>query len=135
MLISSVTPQLRTTDLDASIRFYTERVGLSLEFRYLDFYAGIRAGDQVFHLKHTDCPDPSIAYVRDGGHLHLYFGADDVDAFAVHLRVQGVALQCEPHDTEWGTRELVFLDNQGHTIYVGQQLSPAHKSLEDTREG
>jgi catechol 2,3-dioxygenase-like lactoylglutathione lyase family enzyme len=48
MLISRVTPQLRTCDLDASVRFYTEKVGLVLEFRYSDFYAGIRAGEQVF---------------------------------------------------------------------------------------
>jgi catechol 2,3-dioxygenase-like lactoylglutathione lyase family enzyme len=60
MLISGVTPQLRTRDLDASIRFYTEKVGLTLEFRHSDFYAGIRAGDQVFHLKHVDSTDPSI---------------------------------------------------------------------------
>ncbi len=25
-------------------------VGLTLEFQYEDFYAGIRAGDQIFHL-------------------------------------------------------------------------------------
>ena len=34
MLISRITPQLRTCDLDASIRFYTEKVGLALEFRH-----------------------------------------------------------------------------------------------------
>ena len=51
MRILGVTPQLRTTDLAESIRFYTTTIGLTLEFRYQDFYAGIRAGDQVFHLK------------------------------------------------------------------------------------
>ncbi len=51
MAITSVITQLRTTDLDQSIRFYTEKVGLALEFKYEDFYAGIRAGHDVFHLK------------------------------------------------------------------------------------
>ena len=125
MLITRITPQLRTCDLEASIRFYTEKVGLALEFRYEDFYAGIRAGDQVFHLKLVDTPDPSIAYVRDGDHLHLYLGTDDVEAVAARLRANGVRLEQEPADTSWQTRELAFLDDQGHTIYVGQRKETA----------
>jgi catechol 2,3-dioxygenase-like lactoylglutathione lyase family enzyme len=120
MLISRITTQLRTCDLDANIRFYTEKVGLALEFRYSDFYAGIRAGDQVFHLKLADSPDPSIAFVQAGDHLHLYLGTPDVDAVAQMLKANGVMLRQEPTDTPWRTRELVFLDDQGHTIYVGQ---------------
>ena len=120
MLISRVIPQLRTRDLDSSIRFYTERVGLSLEFRHSDFYAGIRAGDHVFHLKLVDNADPSIAFVEAGDHLHLYLGTDDVDAVARMLRTNGVPLVRGPEDTSWQTRELVFRDDQGHTIYVGQ---------------
>jgi putative acetyltransferase len=128
MLISHITPQLRTRDLDSSIRFYTEKVGLALDFRYSDFYAGIRAGDQRFHLKLVDSPDPSIPYVEAGNHIHLYFGTDDVDAVAEHLRAHGVALRQAPTDTAWQTRELVFLDDQGHTIYVGQDTGRADLS-------
>ena len=60
MPISSVIAQLRTTDLNESIRFYTHEIGLTLEFQYEDFYAGIRAGNQVFHLKLVEERDPSI---------------------------------------------------------------------------
>src|SRR4030095_3259610 len=49
--VAGVIPQLRTTDLAGSIRFYTEKVGFTLELQYEDFYAGIRAGSQLFHLK------------------------------------------------------------------------------------
>ena len=120
MAVSSVTPQLRTTDLDASVRFYTEKVGLRLEFRHSDFYAAIRAGDHVFHLKLVDKADPSIPYVKTEGHLHLYLGSTDVDALAAKLRANGVNLLQDPHDTSWDTREIVFQDDQGHTIYAGQ---------------
>jgi catechol 2,3-dioxygenase-like lactoylglutathione lyase family enzyme len=44
MVISGVVPQLRTTDLQSTIRCYTTILGLQLEFEYQDFYAGIRAG-------------------------------------------------------------------------------------------
>ena len=120
MPITSVIAQLRTTDLKESIRFYTEKIGLALEFRYEDFYAGIRAGSQVFHLKLVDSKDPSIKFVDDGEHFHLYFGTDDVAALAETLKQRGIRLVQDVHATPWGTRELVIKDNQGHTLYFGQ---------------
>ena len=82
MQISSAIAQLRTTDLAASISFYTTKVGLTLEFRYQDFYAGIRAGSQIFHLKLVDEKDPSIEFVDRGEHFHLYHETDDAAATA-----------------------------------------------------
>jgi GNAT superfamily N-acetyltransferase/uncharacterized glyoxalase superfamily protein PhnB len=121
MKIAHVIPQLRTTDLAASIRFYTEQLGFTLDFRYQDFYAGIRAGGQVVHLKLVDTPDPSIAFVDDGEHFHLYLDTDDAAGAAERLRARGVRLVKELHDTPWDTREFVITDDQGHTIYVGQR--------------
>ena len=123
MTVTNITPQLRTTDLARSIRFYTEKVGLELAFRHADFYAGIRAAGGGFHLKRVDSRDPSVPFVHEGGHLHLYLGVDDVDAFGERLRAAGVSLVQPPCDTEWGTRELVFNDDEGHTIYAGMPRS------------
>lgn len=120
MAISGVIPQLRTTDLAGSIRFYTTKVGLTLEFRYQDFYAGIRAGRQLFHLKLVDDADPSIAYVDEGGHFHLYFETDDAAAEAASLRERGVRIVTEVHETPWGTREFTINDDQGHTLYFAE---------------
>jgi catechol 2,3-dioxygenase-like lactoylglutathione lyase family enzyme len=119
MQISSVIPQLRTTDLDASIRFYTTLPGFELAFQYEDFYAGIRAGTQVFHLKLVDAKDPSIEIVDRDEHLHLYFVTPDIDAAAVAVRAAGVEFTKGVHETPWGTREFVIRDDQGHTLYFG----------------
>jgi catechol 2,3-dioxygenase-like lactoylglutathione lyase family enzyme len=124
MPVLTITPQLRTTDLARSIRFYTEKLGLDLEFRHADFYAGIRSAGGSFHLKQVDTRDPSIPFVKEGGHLHLYLGVDDVDAFGEQLRAAGIELLQPPCNTDWGTRELVFRDDQEHTIYVGTRVSP-----------
>lgn len=123
MPISGVIPQLRTTDLAESIRFYTTKVGLTLEFQYEDFYAGIRAGRQLFHLKLVDEKDPSIESVDRGDHFHLYFETDDAAATAELLKRNGVHLVKDVHETAWGTRELVIKDDQGHTLYFGERLS------------
>jgi catechol 2,3-dioxygenase-like lactoylglutathione lyase family enzyme len=121
MQIMSATAQLRTTNLAESIRFYTTKLGLTLEFQYQDFYAGIRAGTQTFHLKLVDEKDPSIAFVDDGDHFHLYFQTDDATAAAAALKANGVALVRDVHDTPWGTREFVIKDDQGHTLYFGER--------------
>ena len=120
MRISGVIPQLRTTDLAESIRFYVTKLGLTLEFQYQDFYAGIRAGAQLFHLKLVDEKDPSIEFVEEGEHFHLYLEIDDVVAAAATLKENGVSLVRDVHETPWGTREFVIKDDQGRTLYFGK---------------
>ena len=120
MTITSAICQLRTTDLAESIRFYTAGLGLTLEFQYEDFYAGIRAGNSVFHLKLVDAKDPSIEFVDRGDHFHLYLETDAAAAAADALKRNGVRLAKDVHDTPWGTREFAIKDNQGHTIYFGE---------------
>jgi catechol 2,3-dioxygenase-like lactoylglutathione lyase family enzyme len=124
MTIAHVIPQLRTTDLAASIRFYTEQLGFTLDFRHADFYAGLRAGSQVVHLKLVDTADPSIDFVDAGEHFHLYLETEDAAAVAERLRANGVRLVKGLHDTDWGTREFAVKDDQGHTLYVGERQDP-----------
>ncbi len=122
MWISGAIPQLRTTDLASSIRFYTTQLGLTVEFQYEDFYAGIRAGSQLFHLKLVDERDPSIEFVVRGDHFHLYFQVDDAAASAQALKAGGIPLVKDVHETAWGTREFVIRDDQGHTLYFGEPV-------------
>jgi catechol 2,3-dioxygenase-like lactoylglutathione lyase family enzyme len=120
MRISRAIAQLRTTDLEESIRFYTTKVGFTLAFRYEDFYAGIRAGNQLFHLKLVDEKDPSIEFVDKGEHFHLYFETNDAVAAAEALKRNGVGLVKDVHTTAWGRKEFVIADDQGHTLYFGE---------------
>ena len=122
MAITGIVPQLRTTDMTSSIRFYTEKLGFSVEFNYQDFYVGIRAGNQLFHLKLVDEKDPSIPYVDHEGHFHLYLETNGVAAFATQLKASGVPLVKDVHETLWSTREFVIHDDQGHTLYLGEPL-------------
>lgn len=122
MTLCRTIAQLRTTDLEASIRFYTEQIGLPLAFRHADFYAGIGHAPTLFHLKLVDERDPVIDFVEQGDHFHLYLQSDNAKGDAEAMRGRGVHLAREVHDTAWGTREFVVKDNQGHTVYVGQPL-------------
>ena len=122
MKINTIAPQIRTTDMDSTIRFYTENLGFAVEFNYEDFYAGIRSGSYVIHIKRVDEKDPSVSYVEEGGHLHLYLETDDIESYADNLKKRGVPLVRDIHETAWQTRELVIRDDQGHTLYLGQPI-------------
>ena len=121
MPVTSAIAQLRTTDLDESIRFYTTKVGLALEFRYEDFYAGIRAGNNLFHLKLVDRRDPTIDLIDDDD-FHLYLQTDDALAAAEAVKKSGVPFVEQLHDTAWGTREFTIKDDQGHILIFGELL-------------
>jgi catechol 2,3-dioxygenase-like lactoylglutathione lyase family enzyme len=120
--ITGLAPQLRTTDLDASIRFYVDKLGFALAFRWEDFYAGICSGAAEFHLKRVDARDPSIDHVAEGDHVHLYFHVDDLDALLRDFSVRGVVLQAGPLERAWGAREAILRDDQGHTLYFSQSV-------------
>ena len=122
--ILGIAPQLRTTDMERSIRFYVEKLGFTLAFRWEDFYAGLCVGEAEIHLKRVDDPDPSIGYVAEGDHVHLYLHVDDVDALHRDLRSRGVAVLAGPIERPWNTREVVLRDDQGHTLYFSQALMP-----------
>lgn len=122
MTMKHIIPQLRTTDISASVQFYTEKLGFAIEFNYEDFYVGVRAGDHLIHLKLVDEQDPSISYVDEGGHLHLYFQCDGLAELAEQLKSRGVEMVEDLHNTTWNTREFVIRDDQGHTLYFGERI-------------
>lgn len=122
--VTAVATQLRVTDLARALRFYVDVLGCEEAFRYGDFYAGVRAGGALLHLKLVDAPDPSIAFVRAGEHLHAYLQVADLDAAWVALA--GRAERVAPiATTAWGTRECVIRDPDGHTLYLAQAAPDA----------
>ena len=120
MSILGVTAQIRTTNIGESIEFYTS-IGLELEFKYEDFYAGIKAGDQSIHLKLVDEKDPSIDVVARDNHFHLYFETDDIDAMAQRIKAKGMAFHKEIATTPWGMKDFYIKDNQGHILCFSQK--------------
>ncbi|MFL6467509.1 MAG: VOC family protein [Pyrinomonadaceae bacterium] len=122
MTIKAIVPQLRTTEIASTVSFYTDKLGFTVDFNYQDFYVGIRAGNQTIHLKLVDQKDPSIPYVDDGGHIHLYLETEGVAEFAEELKARGVPMVNDVHETAWSTREFVIHDDQGHTLYFGEPL-------------
>lgn len=107
--------QLRFTDLEAAIEFYTAQLGFDVVFRYEDFYAGLAFGDQELHFKLVDEPEPNADYVRREGHLHLTLLVDNLVETHQALRDKGVAVSDMRHPPYGDEFDLV--DPGGHTLY------------------
>ena len=122
MGLNTVIPQLRTTDLDATVVWYTEVLGAALAFRHGDFYAGVEIGAQMVHLKLVDDPEPSIPGVRAEGHAHLIIMCDDVTTLFADLKQRGAEVVLDLASTDWGTLDGYVADDQGHVLALSQTL-------------
>ena len=115
MYITSLATQLRVADLDRALRFYTETLGFVEQFRIRDIYAAVRAGGTSLQLKKVDAVDPSIAFVKDGDHLHLYIRVIDLEETFRELS-EKVEIVSPITTKPSGDREFTIRDPDGHTI-------------------
>ena len=121
MRTTQVVAQLRTTDLDGTIRFYTDVLGFDVAFRYEDFYAGIRAGDQVFHLKLEDEKDPSIEFVDEAASIPKHGPTNSV---LLHGAFEGVPVTA---------RHVAIIPVEVVTVHVGPSVDVRSNASEDER--
>lgn len=100
-------------DLDASIRFYTEVLGLEFERRRpipenraeIAFVRDPQSGARVELTHWTEKTAIDAGEQLD----HLAFQTDDLDAFLARARAQGVRVAKEPFSLRGGSGRLAFV--------------------------
>ncbi|MEA2693963.1 MAG: hypothetical protein QOJ16_3350 [Acidobacteriota bacterium] len=112
--LGRITPILRVTDLEASVAYYVERLGFSIQWR----------------------ADPVASVGRDGAALMLCAGdqgqagawvwgsTSDVDALYAEFQRRGARLRHPPTNYPWGSRECQVSDPDGHVLRFGADLLP-----------
>ena len=99
---------LSTDDLDESIRFYTEVLGMGLKFRDGAHYAALDGGSVTVTLA-TDVDHPLPGKVVVG------IKTADVDGAAKAIEEAGGAIVKGPYDDAHERRAVVY-DNQGNGL-------------------
>jgi len=107
------------SDLDVSMRYYTEILGFSERFRFGD-YAGVQYGDVQIHLS-----GPKATNKRGVGQGGIYIFCDGVDAYHAGVAAKGARIQAPPKDYGYGMRDFVIEDPDGNLIGVGQEIKEA----------
>ena len=111
--ISAVT--LRVANMNASVRFYKEVLGLELIYGGEDaYFTSLRTedGNTILNLEHGN---PDIQWGR------LIFHVSDVDRFWAYLVEKGLHPD-RPQDASWGERYFHMPDPDGHELSFARPL-------------
>jgi lactoylglutathione lyase len=119
---------IRVNDLDESLRFYCERLGMRL-LRKLDFPSGrftlafVGYGDEAAHTVIELTYNWDTHHYEIGtGFGHLAIGVPDIYAACDRLRAQGVKIVREPGPMKHGGSEIAFIeDPNGYRIELIQR--------------
>lgn len=105
------------SDLDASLRYYTDVLGFSERFRFGD-YAGVQYGEIQLHLS-----GPRSTNKKQVGQGGLYIFCDDVDGYYAAVTAKGAQVQAAPKNYDYGMRDFVIEDPDGNLISIGQEVT------------
>ncbi|MCT0223703.1 lactoylglutathione lyase [Synechococcus sp. CS-1328] len=126
---------LRVGDLERSLTFYTEVLGMRL-LRRKDYPSGrftlafVGYGEErdttVLELTHNWDTD---AYTVGSGYGHIAIGVDDIQATCAAIGAQGGRVVREPGPMKHGSTVIAFLeDPDGYKVELIQRSAPAAAS-------
>jgi uncharacterized glyoxalase superfamily protein PhnB len=122
LALSSASPSFTVNDLEKSLAWYRDILGLVVEERWEHGgkLAGVelRAGGVSFMIGQDDWKKGRDR--RKGEGFRLYCTTtQDVDALAERIEARGGKLDQEPRDQPWGTRDFALTDPDGFKITIG----------------
>ncbi len=121
--LRKVIPILDVRNVDEALRYYVERLGFQLEFRYAadpENYAGVFRDNVYLHMQwqHQEHFAQGTA-----GRLRIRIAVDDPDALLQEFQQTGaVDVTAAVRTTEWGTREFGFRDPDGNGLTFFRNL-------------
>src|SRR5690349_6075581 len=123
MNLMSVVPILYSSDVAASLRYYTSVLDFKSSWTWED--------PPTFGGVHYN--DVSIYFCKDGQGQKgtwLAINLDDVDTYHELIRGRGAKILNPPESFDWGMREMLVEDPDGHRIRFGNSISLRNKRSE-----
>jgi len=123
---------LAVRDLDASTRFYADKLGFVEDLR-VDGWVFLSRGACRLRLGH--CPDVvPMSQVPDHSWF-AYLHVRDADGLYRECRERGVEVWHALADRPWGMREFAIVTPDGHRIVFGERLADAERGATLDRGG
>ena len=109
-------------DLDRSVRFYRDLLGLELRFQEPGYAEFATEGTRLGLFPRAQVPDLLGHPAGAGPVAEVAFLVDDVDAEAARLRAAGATVLAGPVDRPWRQRTLHLADPDGFVVELAQDL-------------
>src|SRR5690242_2981524 len=77
--IKKMSPQFVVADINRSLAFYTKQLGFDIEFRYEDFYVGIRKDGCSIHIKSGKPSQEERGIKSINENLDIVFSVDNIE--------------------------------------------------------
>ena len=115
VLIKEANVTLMISDMNRSVKFYVETLGLRLKTRYGDYFAQIQAPGTIIALHPSSKTNP----IMKGGSTSIGFSVDDLDKVIQELKAKGVMFTSGVVD-DGQVRIASFMDPDGNQLYLSQ---------------
>lgn len=114
---------LYVADLEVSVAFYRDLIGLPFKFQDSGYAEFATRGSKLGLYERSRLPELIGRTATEGGPAgEILFLVEDVDAQAERLRRAGVEIIAGPVDRTWGHRTLHVLDPEGFVIELAQEI-------------
>jgi lactoylglutathione lyase len=114
---------LYVDDLDRSIAFYRDMIGLRLKLRDRGYAEFVTEGTKFGLFERSRLPDLIGRHAHaDGPGGEIAFLVEDVDGEAARLRAASAEILFGPTDRSWGHRTLHLLDPDGFVVELAEEI-------------
>jgi catechol 2,3-dioxygenase-like lactoylglutathione lyase family enzyme len=113
---------LAVRDLRASVAFYRDKLGFTVES---EFDGWCFLARDSFRLMIGHCPDAVPASRIDDHSYFAYIEVDGIDALFAEFRSRGLKPLTAPESKPWGMREFMVATPDGHRMMFGEDLERA----------
>ncbi|TAM70563.1 MAG: VOC family protein [Microbacteriaceae bacterium] len=132
MTISLQYCNITVADVDESLAFYRDQLGLELRndvpsgsYRWVTLGIPGQPGLEIVlsepHAGRSQADGDAMQELLVKGSLpFLVFSVDDLDAMFEQVRASGAEVLQEPIDQPWGPRDAAFRDPSGNTVRLNQ---------------
>ena len=124
--LTGIAPQFLVDDLEASLAYYSDKLGFRVDFCYESFYAGVSRDDFAIHLKCAPKTRSDRAHRRQNDHLDAYIGVTGVTSLHDELRSRGARITKSLEARPWSCIDFYVEDPDGYILCFSEPTPPVH---------
>jgi len=119
--IRKMSPQLKVTDIDRAVNFYTKKLGFDIDFRYQDSYVSIVKDNYSIHLKSIDSFRSKRKINKEDIDLDIVFAVNGIEDLYKEISAKSVDIIQPLRRMPYG-KEFYVADPDGNILGFAEEV-------------